>query len=169
MSRFCIIIPCFNHSATVGAVVKAAKAYAPVIVVDDGSTEPLPELPGATVIRLTTNHGKGGALRTGFREAFSKGFSHAITMDADGQHSGDDLPKFVAAIQAQPDALVVGVRDLVAAGAPAGRRRSNKVSSFWFRVESGIRLPDTQCGFRCYPLPLTQKIKTHSQRYAFEL
>ena len=58
---------------------------------------------------------------------------------------------------AQPDALIVGVRDFFAAGCPTHRRRSNAVSTFWFRVETGVRLPDTQCGFRCYPLALTQR------------
>ena len=75
-------------------------------------------------------------------------------MDADGQHFAEDLPKFLAAANAQPEALIVGVRDFFAAGCPTHRRRSNAVSTFWFRVETGVRLPDTQCGFRCYPLAL---------------
>ena len=90
-------------------------------------------------------------------------------MDADGQHFAEDLPKFLALAQAQPDALAVGVRDFYAAGCPTHRRRSNAVSTFWFRVETGVRLGDTQCGFRCYPLALTQRLKMRSGRYAFEL
>jgi uncharacterized protein (DUF2062 family) len=90
-------------------------------------------------------------------------------MDADGQHCAQDLPQFIAATTRKPEALIVGVRDLIAAGAPAGRRRSNAVSSFWFHVETGVRLRDTQCGFRCYPLALTSNLKTRSTRYAFEL
>ena len=167
--KFCVLIPCFNHPATVAAVARAAAAQHPVLVVDDGSTVPLPELPGATVLRLGKNSGKGAALRAGLRRAAELGFTHAITMDADGQHYAEDLPKFCAAATAQPDALVVGVRDFYAAGCPTHRRRSNAVSTFWFRVETGVRLGDTQCGFRCYPLALAQRVKTRSGRYAFEL
>ena len=167
--KFCVLIPCFNHAATVAAVARAAAAQHPVLVVDDGSTVPLPELPGCKVIRLERNLGKGAALRAGLRRAAELGFTHAITMDADGQHYAEDLPKFCAVATAQPDALVVGVRDFYAAGCPTHRRRSNAVSTFWFRVETGVRLGDTQCGFRCYPLGLAQRVKTRSGRYAFEL
>src|SRR5258706_9010600 len=167
--KLCVIIPCFNHSATVAPVALQAQTHCPVILVDDGSTEKLPDLPMARVIRLEQNRGKGAALLAGFQEAARDGFTHAITMDADGQHCAEDLPKFFSAAEAQPDALIVGVRDLIAAGAPVGRRRSNAVSSFWFRVETGVRLADTQCGFRCYPLALAQQLQIRSGRYAFEL
>ena len=165
----CILIPCFNHAATVAAVARSAQAHGPVLIVDDGSTEPLPELSGCTLLRLDRNRGKGAALRAGLNKAAELGFTHAITMDSDGQHFAEDLPKFLAAAQAQPDALIVGVRDFFAAGCPTHRRRSNAVSTFWFRVETGVRLGDTQCGFRCYPLALSQRLKTRSGRYAFEL
>src|SRR5690349_9388344 len=107
--KFCIVIPCFDHAGTVAKVVRAAQAHCPVFVVDDGSNVPLPEMP-ATIVRLETNQGKGAALRAGFRRAFDEGFTHAITMDADDQHSAEDLPKFMAAATAQLDALIVGVR-----------------------------------------------------------
>ena len=165
----CIVIPCYNHAATVAAVARSARESFPVLVVDDGSTAPVPELPDCTLLSLKPNSGKGAALRAGLQRAAEMGFTHAITMDADGQHFAEDLPKFLAAATAQPDALIVGVRDFFAAGCPTHRRRSNAVSTFWFRVETGVRLGDTQCGFRCYPLALAQKIKTRSGRYAFEL
>jgi uncharacterized protein (DUF2062 family) len=165
----CVIIPCFNHAATLAAVARAAQAHCPVFVVDDGSTVPLPDLPGCTTVRLQRNAGKGAALRAGFKRGTELGFTHAITMDADGQHFAEDLPKFLAVASAQPDALAVGVRDFYAAGCPVHRRRSNAVSTFWFCAETGVRLGDTQCGFRCYPLALTQRLKTRSGRYAFEL
>ena len=130
---------------------------------------PLPQIPGATLLRLERNRGKGAALTAGFQHALQGGFSHAITMDADGQHFAEDLPKFLALALHHPEGLLVGVRDFYASGAPAGRRRSNAVSTFWFRVETGIRLGDTQCGFRCYPLALAQRLRVRSGRYAFEL
>lgn len=165
----CVVIPCFNHAETVAVVARAAQAHCPVIVVDDGSTEWLPEMPGCTVIRLERNSGKGAALRAGLQRSAQLGFTHAITMDADGQHFAEDLPKFLAVVSAQPNALAVGVRDFYAAGCPTHRRRSNAVSTFWFRLETGVRLGDTQCGFRCYPVGLTARLKTRSGRYAFEL
>jgi uncharacterized protein (DUF2062 family) len=165
----CILIPCYNHVATVAAVAQAALAHAPVLIVDDGSTLPLPEMPGCLRLRLAKNSGKGAALRAGLQRAAELGFTHAITMDSDGQHFAEDLPKFLELARTQPDTLLVGVRDFYAAGCPTHRRRSNAVSTFWFRVETGVRLGDTQCGFRCYPLALAQKIKTRSGRYAFEL
>ena len=167
--KVCVLIPCFNHVTTVAAVARSAQEFFPVLVVDDGSTLPLPELPECTLFALKPNCGKGAALRTGLQRAAELGFTHAITMDADGQHFAKDLPRFFAAAQAQPDALVVGVRDFFAAGCPTHRRRSNAVSTFWFRVETGVRLGDTQCGFRCYPLTLSQRLKARSGRYAFEL
>lgn len=196
----CVVIPCYNHVATVEAVVRGAQAHCPVIVVDDGSTVPLrdsvfrsrrgdeadgPEslegpprhLGGYVVcrisvidlVRLETNSGKGAALRAGFQIASELGYTHVITMDADGQHFPEDLPKFLEAARANPDAMLVGVRDFIAAGCPTHRRRSNAVSTFWFWTETGVRLGDTQCGFRCYPLALTQQLKARSGRYAFEL
>ncbi|MEP6662049.1 MAG: DUF2062 domain-containing protein [Verrucomicrobiota bacterium] len=172
--NICVLIPVFNHAGTVAGVITRAQKYFPVIVVDDGSTD-APKFPEQTVpnpcvvVRLPQNQGKGAALRAGFQRAAELGFSHAIAMDADGQHYVEDLPKFISAARAQPEALILGVRDFFAAGAPPHRRRANGISSFWFRVETGLLLPDTQCGFRCYPLALVQKVKTRSGSYAFEL
>jgi len=133
--KFCVIIPCFNHSTTLVAVVRGAEQYCPVLLVDDGSTQPLPELTGVEVIRLAENRGKGAALRAGFQRAAELGFSHAITMDADGQHSIEDLPNLIAAAREHPKGLILGVRDFVGPNVPPGRRRSNAVSSFWFGVK----------------------------------
>lgn len=165
-----LVIPCFNHGGTAAAVARAALAHGPVLLVDDGSTDGSPDPPpGVHRLRLDTNRGKGAALRAGFRYARDAGFTHAITLDADGQHDPDDIPRFLEAAARQPDALLVGVRDFVAAGAPARRRRANAFSSFWFRVETGQPLADTQCGFRCYPLDLVDRLVVRSERYAFEL
>jgi glycosyltransferase involved in cell wall biosynthesis len=149
-------------------IATAAAAHCPVFVVDDGSDEPLAAPKGCQMIRLERNRGKGAALTAGFRSAAEAGFTHAITMDADGQHSVEDLPGFLAAAQAQPEAMVVGVRDFYAAACPPGRRWSNWLSSLGFRVETGLRLGDSQCGFRCYPLALTQRLKTRAGHFAFE-
>jgi uncharacterized protein (DUF2062 family) len=90
-------------------------------------------------------------------------------MDADGQHATGELPAFAAASQAQPTALVVGVRDLVRENAPRSRRVTNDISTFWFRFETGVRLADTQCGYRSYPLGMVGPLFVKSQWYAYEL
>ena len=90
--------------------------------------------------------GKGAALRAGFDRAAEMGFTHAITIDADGQHATKELELFATACRQRPDAFIIGVRDLKRAGAPFSRRATNALSTFWFRFETGERLTDTQCG-----------------------
>jgi uncharacterized protein (DUF2062 family) len=165
----CVVIPVFNHADTLPAVARAAQKHFPVIVADDGSTDHPRPPEDIAVVRLEQNCGKGAALRAGFKLAVELGFTHAITVDADGQHSAEDLPKFAVACARKPEALIVGVRNLKTSGAPGHRQCSNAASNFWFRVETGVRLADTQCGFRCYPLALTRRLKVRSQHYAFEL
>jgi uncharacterized protein (DUF2062 family) len=171
--RICVVIPVYNHGLTVRRVAGGARKFFPVITVDDGSTDDTPsaldEEPGVTVVRLARNLGKGAALRAGFAKAEELGFTHAITMDADGQHSIDALEAFAALCQQHPNALILGVRDLKQAGAPWLRRASNDLSTFWFRFETGQRLGDTQCGYRCYPLAAIRPLRVCSGRYAFEL
>jgi uncharacterized protein (DUF2062 family) len=171
--NICIVIPVFNHALTVGRVAREAKDYFPVIVVNDGSTDDTGKiLTAETDIRVLTlprNRGKGAALRAGFAAAEDLGFTHAITVDADGQHATAELPRFAAASRRRPDALVVGVRDLVKENAPRGRRLTNGISTFWFKIETGVPLPDTQCGYRSYPLQSVNRLRVTSQRYAYEL
>lgn len=173
MIRLCIIIPTYNHAISLVGVVRAAKEYYPVIVVDDGSTDETAEVlesePCTAVCRHSTNRGKGAALITGFERAMALGFTHAITIDADGQHSPADIPSIAAAATASPEAFVIGVREIAEAGAPRKRQVANGISTFWFRVETGIALRDTQCGFRCYPLRMTRSLRTRSLTYGFEL
>lgn len=169
----CIVIPVFNHALMVGRVVREAKNYFPVIVVNDGCTDGTGQIlareSGITVVTLPRNQGKGAALRAGFAAAAKLGFTHAITIDADGQHATRELPNFAAAMRRQPDAFVIGVRDLVKEQAPRGRRITNNLSTFWFKVQTGLPLTDTQCGFRGYPLAAINRLRVNSQHYAYEL
>jgi len=171
--RICVVIPVYNHGLTVQSVVRGAKAAWPVIVVNDGSTDATPALLAAerdvTVVTLPGNQGKAAALRAGFARAEEGGFTHAITLDADGQHSTRALADFSAACRRQPEAFIIGVRNLRKAGAPFARRASNQLSTFWFKFETGVRLADTQCGFRCYPLAALRSLRVTSGRYAYEL
>jgi glycosyltransferase involved in cell wall biosynthesis len=171
--NLCVVIPVFNHALTVGRIVREAKAHLPVIAVNDGCTDGtggiLAAETGITVVTLARNQGKGAALRAGFGVAEKLGFTHAITIDADGQHATGELPLLAAASRRQPDALVVGVRDLAKANAPRGRRLTNDLSTFWFKLQTGVPLTDTQCGYRSYPLDAIARLRLNSQRYAYEL
>jgi glycosyltransferase involved in cell wall biosynthesis/uncharacterized protein (DUF2062 family) len=171
--NICIVIPVFNHGLTVGRVVREAKDYFPVIVVNDGCTDDTGKIlaaeNGIRIITLPRNQGKGAALRAGFAEAEKCGFTHAITIDADGQHATRELPAFASASRRQPEAFVIGVRNLAREKAPRGRRITNHISTFWFKVETGVKLADTQCGYRSYPLQTINRLRLKSQRYAYEL
>ena len=111
-----------------------------------------------TILTHDRNRGKGRALQTGFRKAVELGFSYAITLDADGQHYPEDIPKFLEANRQHPGALIVGSRHTPdspsqpSGSQPAASRFANKFSNFWFCLQTGRRLPDTQTGYRLYPL-----------------
>ena len=120
--RLCVVVPVFNHGHTVQQVVREAKSRFPVIVVNDGSTDETPSIlaaeTGITVVTLPSNQGKAAALCAGFDRAEELGFTHAITIDADGQHSTAELDAFAAACRREPEAFIIGVRDLKKEGAP---------------------------------------------------
>lgn len=172
----CVIIPSYDNSGTVGTVVKGVLDYCDdVIVVNDGSsddTERILKSFGSSIRVLTHpfNWGKGVALRNGFSAASESGFKYAITIDSDGQHFPDDIPVFADAIEAEPDCLLVGARNLKADGMPSKNTFANKFSNFWYKLETGIPLTDTQSGYRLYPL---EKIDLSGKRltsgYEFEL
>lgn len=149
----CVVIPCYNNPGTISGVVRdAAGSGFPVIVVDDGSTNPLPAMPGAVVVRHDVNRGKGAAILTGARLARERGATHIITMDADGQHLGKDIPALVAVAEKEPDALVVGVRNFDGENIPASSRYGREWSNLWVTFHNGERCLDALSGFRLYPI-----------------
>ena len=113
--------------------------------------------------------GKGKALTSGFQAAMERGFRYAITMDADGQHYASDLPAFAEALATHPDTLIVGSRQFGLPNMPQKSSFANKFSNFWFTVQTGKKLPDTQTGYRLYPLNKMGKMKLLSSRYEAEL
>ena len=171
--KTCIIVPVYNNVGTINGVVQRILRFCQdVIVVDDGSTDgssdSLEDL-GAVVVRYEKNRGKGYALKTGFKEAKARGFERAITIDADGQHFPEDIPAFAAEAKKHPDAMLVGSRNLRMENMPGGNTFANKFSNFWFRLQTGVNLPDTQSGFRLYQLNRIGKLHLLTSRYEAEL
>ncbi|MBR5255697.1 MAG: glycosyltransferase family 2 protein [Bacteroidales bacterium] len=169
--HICAVIPTYNNGRTVADVVRGVlRNGLPVIVVDDGSTdETAQSLEGLDIhlVRHPKNRGKGIALKTGFEEARHLGYKFALTIDADGQHNPDDIPALVAA--AGEKTLVIGSRNIAADGMSSGSTFANKFSNFWFTVQTGRKLPDTQTGFRVYPLENLPSLKLLTARYEAEL
>ncbi|PKO46605.1 MAG: glycosyl transferase family 2 [Betaproteobacteria bacterium HGW-Betaproteobacteria-4] len=162
-----VLIPSYNPGPKVLATVQAARAqWTPVWVVVDGSTDGSAEKlqalaaddAGLKVIVLPENRGKGAAVLEGITQAAAAGFTHALTMDSDGQHPADLIPAFMAASQAEPDKMVLG-KPVFAADAPALRVNGRKVSNGWANLETlWMGIGDSLYGFRVYPIQPLSKI-----------
>jgi glycosyltransferase involved in cell wall biosynthesis len=171
-SGYCVIIPTYNNARTLADVARRALAMADtVIVVDDGCTDGGPQtLNGQPVVLLrhARNRGKGAALRTGFRHARRLGYTHAVTLDSDGQHFPEDLPALVEESRLHPDAVVVGVRDMGGEHVPGHSHMGKGFSNFWLRTAAGVSVRDTQSGYRVYPLRHVTRARTVSRGFTFE-
>jgi glycosyltransferase involved in cell wall biosynthesis len=162
-----IVIPVFNEAATIAGLVTRARRYGAVVVVDDGSSDDsgaAAAAAGADVLRLPRQRGKGEALRRGFQAALERGAERVVTLDGDGQHDPDEIPRLLEAAAEHPSALVVGGRlgagpaeDAAEPGyrvIPRARLNAMRVAGFFIDWLSGHALRDTQSGFRVYPLAL---------------
>ena len=172
----CVVIPTYNNAGTIVDVVsRTLEQCADVFVVCDGCTDGTDNLlkPFAgriRLIQLSGNRGKGIALRKGIHAAANHGFAYAITLDADGQHYPEDIPCLLEANRQHPDAVIVGERrDLDRMPRSGSSRFANRFSNFWFFVQTGIRLKDTQCGYRLYPLLRIPSFAWITARYEAEL
>ena len=172
--KICVLIPTYNNAKTLKRVVDGVLDYTRnIIVVNDGSTDAtsliLNDYSQISVIHLPENKGKGNALKTGFRKAIELGFDFAITIDSDGQHYPDDIPVFVEALLAEKeDVLLIGNRNMSQDGIPRKSSFGNNFSNFWFWFETGIKLQDTQSGYRLYPLNKIPK-KYFTPKFEFEI
>lgn len=168
-----VVIPVFNHGATLRQVViRALEVHPHVLVVDDGSTDggadTLAGLP-CEVLRHERNRGKGAAILSAAKAADERGMTHIITLDADGQHDPADIGKFLPLIAAEPGAVVIGARDFDVPNVPGSSRFGRQFSRFWLRVQTGFDVSDVQSGFRAYPVQLLRQLALREAGYAFEV
>jgi glycosyltransferase involved in cell wall biosynthesis len=175
--RHLVLVPSFNTGPILIETVQAARAaMSPVWVVLDGSTDgsaralaALPPDDGLRVLTLPTNRGKGSAVLHGLREAAAAGFTHVVTMDADGQHPASMIPDFVAASRAAPGAMILGLPRF-GADAPALRVGGRRISNWWAGLETlWAGLGDSLFGFRVYPVaPLLAIMERHRWMRRFD-
>lgn len=172
--NFCVIIPCYNHGDTLAPLLEGVPENFDVIVIDDGSDIPIKiESKNLSdrikIFRSEKNKGKADALKLGFAAAQESGYTHAVTMDSDGQHPPEFLEKFRKKSIENPNAIILGVRDFDNSEIPRGRKFLNKFSNFWFKAETGIKVEDTQCGYRAYPLSEISRLNMNFGGFVFEV
>ena len=173
----CVIIPTYNNEKTLARVIDGVLAFSngkDVIVVNDGSIDGTNQILEAykdkvVVLGYAKNVGKGNALKLGFKKAIELGFENAITIDSDGQHFPDDIPVFIKEAKNSPGVLLMGSRDMTHETIPGKSSFGNKFSNFWFKLETGIELPDTQTGYRLYPLAPLKNMRLFTSKFETEI
>ncbi len=166
------IIPVYNNAATVESVATESRKHIDnVLVVDDGSTDAdLRQMfsdRDIHVQRHEKNRGKGAALQSGFEYTAVRGASFAITIDGDGQHFPEDIPRFISELN--NDAVIIGAREDIIGNMPRHSRFGLKFSDFWVRLETGRPVKDTQSGFRAYPVQHIINLALRCSHYDFEI
>lgn len=174
--KICVLMPTYNNERTLKKIInKVLEITDDLIIVNDGSTDSTSEIlrnySNLTQIVVPKNKGKGNALRLGFKKAEELGYLYAITIDSDGQHYANDIPVFVHKLDFEDNKnlLLIGARNMDQETVPGGSSFGNKFSNFWYKVETGINLTDTQSGFRLYPLKELNKIKFYTTKFEFEI
>lgn len=173
--KVCVIIPTYNNDRTVRKVIEDVLLYTQnVIIVNDGSTDNTTAILKAYKeqiinVSYSPNKGKGWALRKGFEKALERGYEYAITIDSDGQHFAKDLPFFLDKLEQEGSCVIMGARNMNQENVPGKSSFGNKFSNFWFKFETGISLPDTQTGYRLYPLEPIRKMNFFTRKFEFEI
>ncbi|OMP31455.1 glycosyltransferase [Mangrovimonas sp. DI 80] len=174
--KVCVLMPTYNNHRTLQRVIDGVLQYTgEVLIVNDGSTDStrtiLQSYTNIQCLHFTENKGKGVALREGFKKAAQLGYDYTITIDSDGQHFPSDIPVFLEALEEHPtgELLLIGARNMSQEGVPSKSSFGNKFSNFWFWFETGIKLDDTQSGFRLYPLKHLKALNFYTTKFEFEI
>ena len=172
--EYCVIIPTYNNEKTLEGVISGViKITKNIIIVNDGSTDNtkdiLKKFSFLTIISYERNRGKGYAIQKGFEAAIARGYLYAVTIDSDGQHFPEDIVTLISKIDKEPDTLIIGARNLAPEELSKGSSFANRFSNFWYRFLTGIKLTDTQTGFRLYPLRPLSGMRFYTGKYEFEL
>lgn len=176
--RFVVVTPTYNHGTMVRGVLDSLVPLGfHIIVVNDGSKDDTHATLSAwasegseqrTVVTHDVNQGKAAALLTGFARAREMGFTHALTIDSDGQHAATDLAGIIEISRRSPTAIVVGARAMRLPGCPWTSRLGRRFSNRCVWIASGVRVKDSQSGLRSYPLAIVELIGARADRYGFE-
>ena len=171
--RVAALIPALDVASTVESVVRGALEHVDhALVVDDGSsdeTAAAAKRAGAEVVVHPTNRGKGAALRSGMRRLRELGYTHAFSLDGDGQHLSEEMPGLLDECRADPEAFVLGARIRSPDHDVAGIRRfGNDFANWWVALAAGRTFEDTQSGFRIYPIETTLELPVRADHYEFE-
>jgi glycosyltransferase involved in cell wall biosynthesis len=172
--KICALIPVYNNAQTIGQIVERCRTVIEpdILVISDGSTDGsdvIAKQSGAWVERLQSNQGKGHAIRHGMRVALGEGYTHALVLDADGQHQPEEIPNLINASWNFPEKIWIGVRRMDKNSTPASSRRGRAISNFWTTVDGWQRCRDAQCGFRVYPIEETLDLRCRELGFAFEM
>jgi glycosyltransferase involved in cell wall biosynthesis len=172
--KCCVLVPTYNNNKTLHQVLTDISEYCDdICVVNDGSTDNtidiLKQFPKIKVLSYYQNQGKGFALKKGFEFAREHGYDYAITIDSDGQHYASDLAVFIDALRLNINAILIGARNMTVENVPGKSNFGNKFSNFWFKLETGIELPDTQSGYRLYPISAMKDMFFITKKYEFEI
>lgn len=180
--KFCAIVPVYRHESTTRKVAESLSAQGlAVILVDDGNTPEghaileavARDVPETTLVTHAKNGGKGKAVISGLEKAFELGYTHALQMDADGQHDALAIPFFLKAARKHPEDLIAGMPQYDAS-VPKAREQGRKITNFWVAIETLSKdIPDSMCGFRVYPVksvwPVAKKIRTYRMGFDIEI
>jgi glycosyltransferase involved in cell wall biosynthesis len=170
--RFAVVIPAYNEAATIRDIAeRALKFCSQVIVVDDGSTDGTDQALAGLPVQLLHNDrnlGKAASLWRGAQSALASGMDVVVTLDGDGQHAPEDIPRLIAAAQQNPGSIVIGARLSDRSAIPKLRYFANRAAVFWLSWACGQRLDDSQSGFRVYPAGLFRKVNiSHDRQHSF--